>query len=344
MASKVSFQDIIDIHHWQKMQDHFAEVIKLTVRTVDEKGMAISEPSNPTKLCSEVLKDSDLWMSVCRGCLLEPKLSKKDKSGPGREIKEDIYCNSIGLHNYSIPVKISRRQIIAYLMIGPVLVGPRQRPSTYQKILEDKGVNFVEFIDGLIEINHFSFSGIQSVIELISEISCYIARLRYEKFRLERSILKFAVLKKRIQKVFLDRLLESLLNVAFDATNAEVGSIMVFNEKTGELYIKLNRGLKKDIVKSARLKPGEGIAGLVVQRSKPLLLDDKITAKRIRERFTRPELKSAVVVPLSIKGETFGVINLGTSNPANKFDTQKVNLLSQLIRLVDVSLSSNIPV
>ncbi len=344
MASKVSFHEIIDIHHWQKMQDHFAEVIKLTVRTVDEKGMAISEPSNETKLCSEVLKDSDLWTSVCRRCLLEPKLSKKDKFGAGTEIKEGTYCNRIGLHNYSIPVKIPRGQIIAYLMIGPVLVGPRQKPSTYQKMLEDKGVNFVEFIDGLIEINHFSFSGIQSVIELISEISCYIARLRYEKFRLERSILKFAVLKRRIQKVFLDRLLESLLDVAFEATNAEIGSIMVFDEKTGELYIKLNRGLKKDIVHSARLKPGEGIAGLVVQRNKPLLLDDKITSKQIRERFTRPELKSAVVVPLSVKGETFGVINLATSNPTNKFDTQKIKLLSQLIRLVDISLSSNIPV
>ncbi len=344
MASKVSFQDIIDIHHWQKMQDHFAEVIRLTVRTVDEKGKVLSEPSNETKICSDVLKGSDLWPFVCRRFLLEPKLSKKDKFGAGRELKEDIYCNRIGLHNYTIPVKISKRQVIAYLMIGPVLVGPRQKPSTYQKMLEEKGVNFVEFIDGLIEINHFSFSGIQSVIELISEISCYIARLRYEKFRLESSILKFAVLKKRIQKVFLDRLLQSLLDVAFDATNAEIGSIMVFDEKTNELYIKLNRGLKKNIVNTARLKPGEGIAGLVVQQNKPLLLDDEISAKQIRERFTRPELKSAVVVPLSVKGETFGVINLATSNPANKFDTQKIKLLSQLIRLVDVSLSSNIPV
>ena len=333
MASKVSFQDIMDIHHWQKMQDHFAEVVKLTLRTVDEKRMAISEPSNETKLCTEVLKDSNLWLPICRRCLWQPKQSKKNKSfSTTQEIEECFYSQRTGLHNYSIPIKISRGQIIAYLLVGPVLVGPRQRPSTYQKMLEENGVDFLEFIDGLIEISHFSFSGIQSVIELIGEISCYIARLRYEKFRLERSVLKFGVLKKHIHKVFLDRLLESLLDVSFEATNAEIGSIMVFDEKTDELYIKLNRGLKKDIVANARLKLGEGIAGLVVQENKPLLLDDKITAKRIRERFTRPELKSAVAAPLSVNGKTFGVINLATSNPAYKFNTQNINLLSQLIR------------
>ena len=114
---------------------------------------------------------------------------------------------------------------------------------------------------------------------------------------------------------------------------------MLVNEETGELYIKIAKGLKKDIIKNTRLKVGEGIAGLALKERRFLLLDDKLTDKRIKSRLKRPKIKSAVVAPLTIKDEPLGVMNIGTFRPAVKITPAKIETLQRLIELTESTLA-----
>lgn len=328
----ITLKDIVDITQWQKIQDHFAEVIGIHMRTVDLEGNLITTPSNTARLCEEIVRGSPVGMARCGKCL-PPSIGDLELY----KMWEEGYLCHIGLHNFSIPVIVTNNKTIAYVLVGPILLGERKKTSRYQEKITELGIDLERFIDGLIEIKLFSFSGIQAVVELLYDVTSYIAQLGYHRFKLER-IIPLPKVSEMVYKFYIDRLLNALLDVSFNTTDAEFGSIMLLDEKRGELYIKIGRGIKKDIIKQARLKIGEGIAGLAAQEKRSLLLDDKITDERIKSRLQRPEIKSAIVTPLQLKDEIFGVMNLGTSQPSNKFNYENIAILNQLVKLVSITL------
>lgn len=55
---------------------------------------------------------------------------------------------------------------------------------------------------------------------------------------------------------------------------AEAGSLLLLDEPTGELYFEVALGEKGKEVREIRLKPGEGIAGHVVQTGVPVIVND----------------------------------------------------------------------
>lgn len=327
-------KDVVDIDQWQQIQDHFAETIGVTMRTVDHKGNLLTTPSEATRFCVEVIGSSPVGLARCGRCL-PPSMGDLELD----KWKEGYLCH-IGLHNFFIPVMVLNNKVIAYILVGPVLLGERKKPGQYRRKAEELGIDLDRFIDGLIEIKLFTFTGIQSTIELLQNVASYIAQLGYQRSRLERIVPWLPKVGERFNGFYIDRLLNALLDVAFDATGAELGSVMLLDEKTDELYIKIGRGLKKDIIRDTRLKMGEGIAGLAAQERSFLLVDDKLTDERIKSRLRRPEIKSAMVLPIQVKDKLFGVMNIGTTaTPSDKFNPQNLELLSQLGKLVSIALT-----
>lgn len=332
MKSEITLKDVVNIEQWQKIQDHFAEVLGTTMRTVDLGGNLLTTPSNPTKLCEELIKSSPVGITRCERCLpasiADLELNEAWKEG---------YLCHIDLHNFSIPVILPTNKTIAYIMVGPVLLGMRPKLNKYEEKLKELGIDVEKIVDGLLEIKVFSFSGIQSAMELLQEVASYIVEQSYHRFKLER-IIPSQKISRMVYKFYTDKLLNALLDVSFNMTDAEFGSIMVLDEGTGELYIKIGRGLKKDIIKHTRLKIGSGIAGLAAQERRLLLVDDKIADERIKNRLQRPEIKSAIVAPIQVKDELFGVMNIGTRQHSDRFSAENAAVLAQLVKLVGVAL------
>ena len=200
------------------------------------------------------------------------------------------------------------------------------------------GIELEKLIDCLTEIKVFTFTGIQSLIELISDIVSNVAQLGYSRFKLER-LIPLPKIGRIVHRFHMDKILSALLDVSFHTTKAEFGSIMLLDEQTGELYIKIAKGLSKDIIKNVRLKRGEGIAGLAVEERRFLLLDETLTDERIKARLKRPEIRSAVVAPFKIKDEPLGVMNVATSNPSAKITPENVETLHRLIELTETTLT-----
>jgi len=326
--------DLVDIDHWQKIQDHFAQVIGVTIRTVDRTGRLITKPSNTTRICEEILTNSPAGIARCSRCL-PPSL---DALSLEEKWKEGYECH-LGLYNFSIPVDTIDNQAVAYMLIGPVSLGQRKKVQGYKDKIEELGIDQEKFIDAMIEVKAFTFTGIRSVIELISDITCYVVQLGYNRFKLER-IIPLPKLGRVVHRFYMDRILSTLLDVSSDTAGTEFGSIMLLNEDSGELYIKVARGLNKDIIKNTRLKLGEGLAGLALKERRFLLLDNKLTDRRIKSRLRRPKIKSALVAPIKIDNQPMGVMNIGTVRPAVKITSGKLETLHRLIELTEATLTN----
>jgi len=333
MHKDITLTDLITLDSWERIQNHFAEVLNVTIRTVDNEGNLITRPSNPTRICEEVLGNSASGITKCGRCL-PPYFGEKINK---ERCQEGYQCH-LGFHNYCIPVTISENDTIANVMLGPVLLGKRREPNGYRQKARELGIDPERIIDCITEIKLFTFTGIMSVVELIDDIICNIVQLGYSRMKLER-IIPLPKLGKIVHKFHIDKILSALLDVSFNTTKADVGSIMLLDEDTGDLYIRIAKGLDKNIVRNTRLKMGEGIAGLAAQEKRFILLDDNVTDKRIKALLKRPVLKSSLVAPFRLNDEPLGVMNIATSDSSNRITSDKLETLHRLIELTENTIS-----
>jgi len=135
----------------------------------------------------------------------------------------------------------------------------------------------------------------------------------------------------------LNDLLSFIIDCSVETMRADIGSIMLLDKDDNELKIVVSRGLSPEIVKGTHLKLGEGIAGWVAEKGKPLLLNDVESDSRFKNHEMRKELYSAISVPLKVKEEVIGVINIGNIS-SREFIDDDLRLLSTLTGEAAVSI------
>lgn len=325
-----NFKNVVDIDKWQKIQNHFSEVLRIALRTFDKDGTLITKPSMRFKLCDQVIKESS---KVILPCSCKPK----DLSRLEEDWKEGYLCFK-GVHGFFIPLRM-KQETLAYLVVGPVILGRRQEESGYRQTAKELGVNAEDFLEAIREIKVFSFNGIKSVIELLYDIGNYICELSYQNVALKGIVPEAPNVLPRVYDFYVDKLLEALLEVSFSFTEAERGSIMLFDESKEELYIKVSKGLKKEIIAKARSKVGEGIAGIIAQEGKPIFINEKIDDARIRNKLNNPSIRHSIGIPIKVRDKTWGVLNLGTSQDRpSKFTSESLETVDKLKQLVEATL------
>jgi len=72
----------------------------------------------------------------------------------------------------------------------------------------------------------------------------------------------------------LDKVLESVMDVATQAMQVEASSLVLVDEETNELLFHVTEGVKAKIIKTIRMKAGEGIVGWVIKEEKLVLVND----------------------------------------------------------------------
>jgi sigma-B regulation protein RsbU (phosphoserine phosphatase) len=125
------------------------------------------------------------------------------------------------------------------------------------------------------------------------------------------TVLKFSALINSSLEI--ESVLDNAMRFSEEFINAEASSIYELNEERNELFIRVARGEKKDIIKTVRLKVGEGIAGRVVQTGKPMVVQDAGKEKIFSDKFDRMsgfKTRSLLCVPLILKGKTIGAIQV----------------------------------
>ena len=248
--------------------------------------------------------------------------------------------NKYELYNYAIPVKV-QDNIIGYVMVGPVILNRRLEREQYVQMAQENGIDPEYLIGNMNEIRVLSNIMMNSIFNLLSEIVKNNVDLSLRETPATSVTENSKNLPKEFDKIAneiystvrLDELLVTLLDVALKMTETECGSIMVYDEKQGYFTIKVSKGLDNKKIQEARVKLGEGIAGLAASENSHFLIKGKKGDNRIKHLLNRPEIKHSLVLPLTSKNRVFGVLNLHTYQDRDKIQDNLDNLkyLSQLL-------------
>lgn len=121
--------------------------------------------------------------------------------------------------------------------------------------------------------------------------------------------------------------LRALLSIAVQAVSADKGSVQLFDPFTQQLYIAYAEGLSDHTVRSSRQCLGEGISGRVAETRRAELLRGQDLAP---ERRDRPDIDSAISVPLVVGQDLLGVINVSTDQGAPPLTQSALERLANL--------------
>jgi two-component system, response regulator PdtaR len=126
---------------------------------------------------------------------------------------------------------------------------------------------------------------------------------------------------------YLDEVLIFIVSMTAEIINSKICSLLLLNEKK-ELIIRATQSISESYRTKNPIKFGEGIAGKVVKKNKPIVVYDvKNDSRYINHGIAEKEgLCSLLSVPLSIKGKTIGALNCYTDFP-HEFTKEEISLL-----------------
>lgn len=125
----------------------------------------------------------------------------------------------------------------------------------------------------------------------------------------------------------LDELMVRIAEVVKHAVDYEVFAILLLNEKTQELRVRFSIGHPDEVVRSLRIKVGEGIVGRAAQSRRSVRVGDVSRDPMYIQSL--PAMRSELAVPLIAKNRVVGVVDLESPWP-DFFNEQHQNLLELL--------------
>jgi signal transduction histidine kinase/DNA-binding response OmpR family regulator len=127
----------------------------------------------------------------------------------------------------------------------------------------------------------------------------------------------------------LKELLKQIVALASSVTDAQVGSIMLLDEREQYLTIEAAIGLDQGIIDQTRLPIGTSIAGYVAKTGQPLIVEDVEHDPQF-QRINQEKYGAASLLcaPLIIKNRVIGVINMANKQGGEVFTKNDLRLLT----------------
>ena len=127
----------------------------------------------------------------------------------------------------------------------------------------------------------------------------------------------------------LKELLRQIVALASNVTEAQVGSIMLLDDRRRYLTIEAAIGLDDSIIETTRLSIGESIAGYVADSGEPIIIDNVEQHEKFK-RISKDRYGSASLLcaPLKIKNNVIGVINMAKKDNNEGFSNNDLRLLT----------------
>lgn len=331
-AKALALPDLVEPRRWQRLQDHFASVLGIPLRTIDASHRLLVNPSWPSSFDAErmiqLLKIGD----------------ELEQLAPRHDAPHDTSSLTIPLGvTYSVvPIRSMPDRIIAYFILGPMVVGAREEELQFRQRAPAMGLDAQAVWPLILSLKLYTFTGIRSALTLLEEVASAIAQLAYQAKQLSVILPATSQVDHAVVAYYTDRILHSLLEVATLATKAEGGSVMLYDGQSEAFHVKVANGLSDTIVASTRVRRGERITGLVASQRRIFLIDQQTADERLKGLMERSELVSSLVAPLipEASQEPIGVLNLRTSNPQRRFTGEHVELLRRLLDLAGAALGS----
>jgi K+-sensing histidine kinase KdpD len=131
-----------------------------------------------------------------------------------------------------------------------------------------------------------------------------------------------------------NELLNVLLPRIRDILRTDTCAVLLLDEESNELVARAALGIEEEV--GVRIPVGAGFAGRVADEARPMVIDVEeypVYNPILREK----QLKSMVGVPLLVRGESLGVLHVGTLTP-RIFTRDEVELLQLVAERVAIAI------
>lgn len=321
---------------WQRLQDHFANVLGVVLRTVSLSRQLLTTPSWPSGLDPE---------RVIRALGVGEELEKLLSADNAPQVTTTLTFPPAGVTYAAVPLRPVGGRPVAYVVVGPAVVGRREDAEGFRKRIASLGRDPELLWSVLLSLKQYSFASFDSVLRLLEEVYEALLELSYQSQQLRAMVPQVPRIDQAIVRHYAERLWHSLLDVASSATRAEGGSVMVYDFLRGAYRISVAHGIPAELINDVEVRLGEGLAGLAAQRQQLLLLDDQVADPELKARMRRPDLVSSLIVPVQPESARYamGILNLWTRNPTLRFTRDHTELMLKLTQLAQTALVSLSP-
>lgn len=149
----IAASELIDLKQWKKLQDLLAQVIGFNLNFLDAAGSPLVTPSQVTPFCADFVQSLDSKKACEIDCAAMAYQHFRDK-------KQQTYQCPHGL--CFAAAKILRHEnLLALLLIGPLLAGGRKQESIYRIHCEEQRIDADLFCDRIREIKVSSHHGMR---------------------------------------------------------------------------------------------------------------------------------------------------------------------------------------
>jgi len=301
--------------------------------------MAEKQPSNPTIL---LIDDSPLILDLLED-MLEPLDSPLVRSESGLGVTQILDQEDVALVfcDVSLPdingVNVLRMIKQHTPEIQVIMISGQQDFNVARQVLRERALDYL--------VKPFSPEEVQRVAK--QGISSYFHAVHQNQARLEaqRRMADLILLKKvgetASSRNDLQELFEQILDSIVQSTGVEVASLMLL-EEDGLLRIAAAHGLSQKIAASVQVAAGEGISGHVLATGEPVLVpnidqDSRFESLNHGQRYKNQSLLS---VPIYVRDEMVGVINVNNKTSGYPFDLEDQNLLVAIANQVSLAIEN----
>ncbi len=133
------------------------------------------------------------------------------------------------------------------------------------------------------------------------------------------------------------------IEAATQLMRAETGSLLLIDERRGNLYFEVALVDKAEATKTITLNLGEGIAGWVAQKGKPLIVNHPEKDRRFYDGVdgkTEFKTRNLICVPVKVKKRIIGVLEAVNKDEGVDFDEADLSLFSSLADQVAIALDN----
>lgn len=329
---------------WLRLQRSLAEKSGIALTTLAREGAVIGRIENDNSIC-QAMRLSPEYASRCQADCTSA-YNNAVESGETVE-----YSCHAGLHCFAAPVTINNKQL--------VILGGRAFSATaeYADFLSRYGdLDGILTGDALRNVKFIDSRELREAAELVASTAEYhfqtaaravaqpeetkaspdlldahleIIRLADELESKNRSIrslhefLRGVTTSLDSQKVY-----PSVLTKFSEIMKAERSSLMVLNEQANELALEAMLPALPATAAPVRLKPGEGVAGAVLESGAAMLVHDVETDGRVpRARRDQYKTKSFISYPIMLGPRKIGVINLTDRADGSAYQSDDLGLL-----------------
>ena len=159
-----------------------------------------------------------------------------------------------------------------------------------------------------------------------------LSRLREELERRVRAATHLRAFTEVINSARPEDAYTTILRHSAEMLKAERGSLLLFDERAGELSVKAAVGPRAEVTRDSRIRLGEGVAGTVLREGRPAVVNDvsKVSGWHPASAERSYKTKSFISYPIVVGGRKVGVLNMTDKAGGGVYDEFDLGLLDMI--------------